>query len=432
MLDSIKCIDSFINCLKDEIESRDSKLNYDPFFDKKLTDALYKVKTIICEKKESLPLKDFIAKNAFEAKGKKKPTGLNCALNGILNNKKDHIFIIQGILGSGKTTLIRKVAERIREESNRNNSVCIISRSIESDILSVHNLCLQFLENKDLKYDYILVDNANLINIPYLFVVAACASEKLVLCGDYMQTGPISRKKKELRKNIYDYYGGVDCTGTVLKEDCHFSYILPVFFKDRSLSEMLLSSFYIGLKDICKQIQIDKAEDKKLKFHLFDYSLVNKLPTSSIEENKTSACIISKIVKEYALTSGRTCTVMTKHKKQCSILSKCLRPYKVGISQFDKKKDEDREPDVLIIELPYSGLFVDSLIKKGCFRSDSTDLLSSLSFAKDTVIFVADCNYYMNCGYKNSVAELIYNILDVAEIHILNNENFPVERDAKY
>jgi hypothetical protein len=74
--------------------------------------------------------------------------------------------------------------------------------SMNSDLISFSTF-YRFLHLDDIRYDMVVVDEAGAVNLPFLYLCAAAAKWRLVVCGDPRQTQPIfSYAVRETGKEI--------------------------------------------------------------------------------------------------------------------------------------------------------------------------------------------------------------------------------------
>jgi hypothetical protein len=79
--------------------------------------------------------------------------------------------------------------------------------SMSRDLISFSTF-YRFLHLEDINYDMVVVDEAGAVNLPFLYLCAAAAKWRLVVCGDPRQTQPIfSYAVRETGKEIAKLFG---------------------------------------------------------------------------------------------------------------------------------------------------------------------------------------------------------------------------------
>ncbi len=107
----------------------------------------------------------------------------------------------------------------------------------------------------DFLFDVVIVDEASMANLPYLFVLASKAIQHMVLVGDPMQLPPISVSEQAeardfLEKDIFTFLSGADSPDALFK--WHDSYPEFTSFFDTQyrlnadLAELISTTFYEG------------------------------------------------------------------------------------------------------------------------------------------------------------------------------------------
>ncbi|TNE71661.1 AAA family ATPase [bacterium] len=107
----------------------------------------------------------------------------------------------------------------------------------------------------DMDFDVVVVDEASMANLPYLFVLAAKSNKHMVLVGDPMQLPPISvsenlESRTFLEKDIFTFLSGADSVNALF--DWHDTYPDFTSFFDtqyrlnHDLAEIISSTFYDG------------------------------------------------------------------------------------------------------------------------------------------------------------------------------------------
>lgn len=141
--------------------------------------------------------------------------------------------------GSTEEELIKKqqrieISEKLKKHTEYLINSSYIVFSTIANVLVSKNLCSR-------SFDNIIIDEASMMSMPYLFALAQRISKRIIIVGDPQQLGPISlTKKKWLTENVFDYSNALD-------EDCKSLQRLLVQRRShKSIVKLFNDQFYNG------------------------------------------------------------------------------------------------------------------------------------------------------------------------------------------
>jgi len=142
-----------------------------------------------------------------------------------------------------------------------------------------------------MSFDAVVVDEASMANLPYLFVLAAKAEEHMVAVGDPMQLPPIAvtddwKAKDYLEEDIFTYVSGAESTGDLFRwhdEHPDITAFFDVQYRLKSeLAGMISSVFYENRLKTAESLQ-KKSEMSGQSVFLLDSARMNPHLTQNRE-----------------------------------------------------------------------------------------------------------------------------------------------------
>lgn len=244
-----------------------------------------------------------------------------------INQKIKELRSLRKEKGSTEEELVKKqqrieISEKLKKHTEYLINSSFIVFSTIANVLVSKSLCSRTFDN-------IIIDEASMMSMPYLFALAQRITKRIIIVGDPQQLGPISlTKKKWLSENVFDYSNALD-------DDCRSLQSLLVQRRShRNIVNLINEQFYKG--------KLEAVNDKVPGWVLSDpYRGVVRVINSGIDNDKvdfrtgknksrmnfgTHAKVIS-ILEDYRKRKRRpeSIGVITPYRGQVKLYARAIR-----------------------------------------------------------------------------------------------------------
>ena len=284
-----------------------------------------------------------------------------------------------------------------------------LARVCTSDLLST------------MDFDAVVIDEASMVNLPYILVLAAKSKKHIVFAGDPMQLPPIAttnsdKHRKVLEQDIYTLVSGADTLEELFAwKDNHEE--ITCFFDiqyrlNHDMATVISDVFYSGRLKTGKQPKLKSGQDETVSYYVVDSAKYNPVlkvgekqagfrPENEVHKNLMLELIKRLIIKErvYPGEIGVIVpfrSVVWKYRKEL---------YAEGYSQVEVgtiHTFQGREKDVILFDTIMTGTPGNWGVRHFSVRPfDETKnglsvprlLNVALSRAREKLVVIADMNH---------------------------------------
>ncbi len=326
-------------------------------------------------------------------------------------------------IDSEKLEKIKTDLKKLLDAKNQFSKELVENARIIGTTLAKTFVSKEILDRKDI--DTVIIDEASMAYIPYIFASASLAKKRVAIFGDFRQLPPISlseseKSKKWLQRDIFDEANIIETVEKKSELPCLF--LLGIQYRMHpNISEIVNKFIYDGrLRDA----QVDNNEQKKIidlppcpgeSVILYDTSELNLKCYKDINKSRYNFgnAILSVFIGKKIIDNGlnpESVGIITPYTTQSKLIKNICKDFKINVKVATIHKFQGSEKDIIIMDLTddYPQEKVGRLFLENEIDHGKRLINVAITRAKKKLIILANIDFYLsNLNEEN----ILYKIL---------------------
>jgi superfamily I DNA and/or RNA helicase len=339
---------------------------------------------------------------------------------------------------------IKTELKKLLEEKNRLSKELVKKAEIIGTTLAKTFVSKEILDRQDI--DVVIIDEASMTYIPYIFASASLAKKRVAVFGDFRQLPPISqseseKSKKWLQRDVFDEAGIIEA----VEENQYLPYLTLLRIQYRmqpKISEIVNKFIYDGkLEDgesknntrraITQQKTIDYSPYSEKPVILYDTSkLYLECRNISNSRYNFGNAVLSAFISKKIVAKGiepDLIGIITPYNFQAKLIKNICKDLNINVKVATIHKFQGSEKEIIILDLTddYPQEKVGRIFLEKESNQGKRLINVAITRAKEKLIILADIDFFLsNLNEENILNKILEFVASKYKRNIKEEINF--------